>query len=153
MIIHTVKEGDTVYGIAKQYNVSPTKILEDNNLTNPDRLVVGEKLVIIFPIKCYTVKTGDTLSSIASRFEVPLRTLYQNNPALGGEEALYTAHSRSTAMPIRTSTLERCAKRSRILHTSPFFPDAFFRMDVFYFPPTQRSSKKQENTALRRFSC
>ena len=90
MIIHTVQAGDTVYGIAKKYNVSPTKILEDNDLTAPDRLVVGEKLVILFPTRTYTVKAGDTLSSIASRFEVPIRTLYQNNPALSGEDALYT---------------------------------------------------------------
>ncbi len=90
MMIHTVEEGDTVYQIAKKYNVSPTKILEDNDLTSPDRLVVGEKLVILFPIRSYTVKTGDTLASISSRFNIPLRTLYQNNPVLGGEDALYT---------------------------------------------------------------
>lgn len=101
MIIHTVKAGDTVYGIAKQYNISPTKILEDNDLSNPDRLVVGEKLVIMFPIKCYTVKAGDTLSSVASHFEVPLRTLYQNNPALGGEEALYTGQILTLEYPAK----------------------------------------------------
>ena len=90
MIIHTVEAGDTVYGIAKKYNVSPTKILEDNDLTNPDRLVVGEKLVILFPTRSYTVKAGDTLEAIASRFDLPLRTLYRNNPCLGGEDDIYT---------------------------------------------------------------
>ncbi len=89
MIIHTVQPGESVYSIAKMYNTTPTKILEDNDLTTPDRLVVGQTLVLLFPTRTYTVRQGDTLSSISAKFGIPLRTLFQNNPVLGGEDALY----------------------------------------------------------------
>ena len=46
MIIHTVKTGDTVFNIARKYGVAPHKIIENNELLNPDRLTVGEKLLI-----------------------------------------------------------------------------------------------------------
>ena len=37
MIIYTVKEGDSVYSIAKQNNTTPSRIITDNNLENPER--------------------------------------------------------------------------------------------------------------------
>ena len=89
MIIHTVVPGDSIYRIARMYNVPASRIITDNMLTDPGRLIVGETLVILFPSETYTVRGGDTLSSIASRFHVPLLTLFQNNPALGGEAAVY----------------------------------------------------------------
>ena len=46
MTIHTVKPGDTVFKIARMHGTSPMKIVEDNGLTNPDRLTVGEELLI-----------------------------------------------------------------------------------------------------------
>lgn len=89
MIIHTVVPGDSIYRIARMYNVPASRIITDNMLTDPGRLIVGETLAILFPTETYTVRGGDTLSSIASRFNVPLLQLYQNNPALGGEAAVY----------------------------------------------------------------
>ena len=68
MIIHTVVPGDSIYRIARMYNVPASRIITDNMLTDPGRLIVGETLVILFPSETYTVRGGDTLSSIASRF-------------------------------------------------------------------------------------
>lgn len=89
MIIHTVVPGDTIYRIARMHDVPASRIITDNMLSDPGRLVVGETLVILFPTETYTVRGGDTLSSIASRFRVPLLTLYQNNPILNGEATVY----------------------------------------------------------------
>ena len=89
MIIHTVVPGDTIYRIARMHDVPASRIITDNMLSDPGRLVVGETLVILFPSETYTVRGGDTLSSIASRFRVPLLTLYQNNPILNGEATVY----------------------------------------------------------------
>ena len=50
MKIHTVKEGETVFHIARKYGVSPAKIIENNGLLNPDRLSVGQKLLIVRPL-------------------------------------------------------------------------------------------------------
>jgi LysM repeat protein len=43
--LHTVKSGDTLFGIAKTYKTSVKTIRSANNLSN-DRLVVGTKLKI-----------------------------------------------------------------------------------------------------------
>lgn len=89
MIIHTVAPGDTVYRIARKYGVPASRIITDNMLPEPGRLVAGETLVILFPTESYTVRGGDTLSSIAEQFQTPILTLYQNNPILNGEPTIY----------------------------------------------------------------
>ena len=43
MQIHKVKKGETVYSIARDYGVSPTKIAEINGLQNKDLLAVDFK--------------------------------------------------------------------------------------------------------------
>lgn len=44
--IHTVVSGDTIFGIARQYKVSASKIVELNQLANPDLLRIGQRLKI-----------------------------------------------------------------------------------------------------------
>lgn len=41
---YTVKKGDTVSGIAKKYNTTVTMIVALNNLKNPNKIYVGQKL-------------------------------------------------------------------------------------------------------------
>ena len=43
---HEVQSGETLSAIAKAYGVTVKKIVEANNLRNPDRLQVGQKLFI-----------------------------------------------------------------------------------------------------------
>ncbi len=43
---YVVAEGDTVSGIAERFDVSTGAILEANDLDNPDRVMVGQALVI-----------------------------------------------------------------------------------------------------------
>ena len=66
MDIHVVRPGDTLYGIAQQYGVSMSQLLQDNQPPDPARLVVGQTLVIQYPEQTYTVRPGDTVSSIAA---------------------------------------------------------------------------------------
>ena len=89
MTIHTVKSGDSVYSIAREYGTSPTRIIQDNLLDNPSRLVVGEDLVILQPTESYTVRGGDTLTSIAQNYGTTVGALYRNNPVLGGRPNVY----------------------------------------------------------------
>lgn len=46
MIIHVVKPGENLHFIAKLYNTTPQKIIYDNRLSDPNRLVVGQTIVI-----------------------------------------------------------------------------------------------------------
>jgi len=65
MIIHVVQPGETIYTIANNYNVSITRLIVENGLTNPEHLVVGQTIVIAYPEEVYIVQEGDTLESIA----------------------------------------------------------------------------------------
>lgn len=80
--VYTVKSGDTLWSIAKRFNISVNELKETNNLTS-NSLSVGQKLVI--PGKqtdegnVYTVKSGDTLYSIAKKFNVSVEALNNTN--------------------------------------------------------------------------
>ncbi|GGC78545.1 hypothetical protein GCM10007216_06280 [Thalassobacillus devorans] len=63
--VYTVKAGDTLYSIAKKYNVSVSDIVAANQLANANLIQVGQKLIIPVSTVSYTVKSGDTLYSIA----------------------------------------------------------------------------------------
>ena len=89
MFIHTVTPSETLYHIARKYGVAPTKIIEANGLENPDRLSVGDKLVIITPTRTYTVRGGDTLEKISRRFGIPIKEILKNNPSLMGGDKIY----------------------------------------------------------------
>jgi len=67
--VYVVREGDTLSGIAKAFNVSPNTILWANDLPRASALKVGQTLTIL-PVTSvrYTLKKGDTLASIAKRF-------------------------------------------------------------------------------------
>lgn len=80
MHIHRTKKNDTVYSIAKEYGIAPSKIIEYNGLQNANRLSVGEELLIPTPTRTYKVQKGDTLSGVAMRFGTKRRELVRSNP-------------------------------------------------------------------------
>ncbi len=88
MVIHTVREGDTIYSIARYYGVPIERIIRDNQLEFPDQLVVGQTIVILYYSRSYTVRAGDTLSSIAEMFGVSVNQLYRNNIYLRGSDKI-----------------------------------------------------------------
>lgn len=101
---YTVQSGDTLSGIASQFNTTYTKLAQINQLSNPNQIYVGQVLKlktsqVTAPTssnstnsnqksnttaKTYTVKSGDTLSGIASQFNTTYTKLAQinqlNNP-------------------------------------------------------------------------
>ncbi len=80
MTIHVVKQGDTLTSIAQQYNISQEQIILQNELPNPERLVVGQSIGIRIPEVTHTVVSGDTLVSIARQYDVSVNQIRQNNP-------------------------------------------------------------------------
>lgn len=82
MIIYTVRAGDSVYSIARRYGVSPEQIISDNELTQPDRLVIGQALVIMTDTVTHTVRPGQSLYSIARSYGVSLDALLSANPEI-----------------------------------------------------------------------
>ncbi len=85
MEIYEVQSGDTVYGIARRYGVSPERLISDNGLSAPGRLVPGQALLILTPEVVATARRGDTLLSMAVRYHTTPSALVRNNPWLSVE--------------------------------------------------------------------
>jgi len=47
MVIYVIDKGDTVYKLSGEYNVPMEKIIEDNQIPDVDRLVIGSSLVLL----------------------------------------------------------------------------------------------------------
>jgi spore germination protein len=85
MAIHTVKSGDTLWGISRIYGVSIGSIVEANGLNSADLIVPGLALYIPdrgLPVRFYQIKSGDTLWALARRFNTTLERIYMANPGL-----------------------------------------------------------------------
>jgi len=79
MQIHVVQQGQSLFGIAQAYNTTVNDLIEANEIPNPNRLVVGQTLVIPIIGRFYWVQPGDRLFSIAQRFGVSIQQLASIN--------------------------------------------------------------------------
>lgn len=79
--LYQVKSGDTLYSIAKKYNISVNELKTLNNLTNND-LAVSQLLNVpsgLSLVNSYVVEKGDTLYSIAKKFDISVNKLKEYN--------------------------------------------------------------------------
>jgi N-acetylmuramoyl-L-alanine amidase len=77
--VYIVEKGDTLYSIAKKFDIAVNKLKEYNELNN-NLLSVGQKLII--PIEddtTYVVKKGDTIYSIAREFNTTVDKIKRLN--------------------------------------------------------------------------
>ena len=89
MEIYIVKNGDTVYRIARRYSTSAESIISANQLQNPNLLPVGQALIIPNGETRYTVRRGDSLYSIARRYGTDLQRLLAANPQITSPNRIY----------------------------------------------------------------
>lgn len=88
MTIHVVQPGETLNTIAEQYGVTPERLIVDNELPNPENLVVGQSMIVRVPIEQHTVVEGDTLEGIALAYGVTAEQILRNNPWVAAQDAL-----------------------------------------------------------------
>lgn len=79
---HVVKQGDTLYSIARAYNTTIGNLLRFNKVPNPNMIRIGQ--IIIVPLSppeaiIYTVKQGDTLYSISQTYGTTVNNLIKYN--------------------------------------------------------------------------
>ncbi|MEQ2529663.1 LysM peptidoglycan-binding domain-containing protein [Robertmurraya yapensis] len=79
MQIHVVQQNQSLFGIAQAFGSTVDDIVEANEIPNPNRLVIGQTLVIPIVGRFYWVQPGDTLWSIARRFNMSYQQLASIN--------------------------------------------------------------------------
>jgi spore germination protein len=79
MQIHVVQPGQSIFQIARMYDSTVSAIVGANEVPNPNRLVVGQTLVIPIVGRFYTVQQGDTLYGIARRYGTTFQELARVN--------------------------------------------------------------------------
>ncbi|MFC4306180.1 LysM peptidoglycan-binding domain-containing protein [Cohnella boryungensis] len=98
MKIHMVKQGDTLYLIAKKYDVPLEAVVKANpEISNPDAIEVGMKVKIpsspkspVGVIHQHTVQQGDTLWKLSKAWGIQLTDMIEANPQLKNPNALLT---------------------------------------------------------------
>lgn len=90
---YTVEKGDTIYGIARKFDIKPSVIMDANDLTASSKLYVGQQLKIqsssskensreTFNSKdgtIYTVEKGDSIYKISKKFGVSMQCIREAN--------------------------------------------------------------------------
>ncbi|WP_200340660.1 LysM peptidoglycan-binding domain-containing M23 family metallopeptidase [Rhodovibrio sodomensis] len=76
--IHTVDKGDSVYGLARRYQVPIRAIIDANDLEPPYTLYVGQELRIPVPRR-HVVERGDTVYGISRAYGVDMSELTRLN--------------------------------------------------------------------------
>ena len=81
---YTVVKGDTLYSIARKFNLTVDELKSINNLTS-NTLSIGQKLIVgeTTSSSLYIVKKGDTLYSIARLYNISVDDLKKANNLTG----------------------------------------------------------------------
>ena len=79
MQIYVVEEGQTLQEIAREFDTSVEEIVRANELPDPNKLVVGQALVIPIVGSFYVVQQGDTLYTIGQRYQISAAELARVN--------------------------------------------------------------------------
>lgn len=78
--IYIVESGDTLYSIAKKFNISVDYLKTSNNL-DTNTLTIGQTLIVpgTETSEVYTVKSGDNLYNIANKYDTTVEKIQNLN--------------------------------------------------------------------------
>lgn len=122
---HTVRSGDSLWRIAKQYQVSVRELARWNGLTPKSVLPIGDILFVFQPTPTtdalkisrnpppqtrpmvrtiyYKIRTGDSLSKIAARFNTSVSAIKTWNPTLTQKPYLHPGDRLRLELNVRNS--------------------------------------------------
>lgn len=80
---YTIKKGDTLYGIARQYNINPELLALLNGLNNSDYIYPNQEILIPKRNYSYYVTAeGDTLDTVEKKFNVNKDEIVSQNETI-----------------------------------------------------------------------
>jgi membrane-bound lytic murein transglycosylase D len=106
-VVHTVRKGDTISGIAEKYGVSTSSVLRENGMKPPDRIYPGEKIKVPAAgtpgeeIVIHSVRRGETITSIARKYGASSQAVLKEN-GLGPRDTIYPGQK--IRVPVRRRT-------------------------------------------------
>lgn len=84
--VHVVEKGDTLYKIAKKYDVRLFDVMRLNPYVNVYNLQIGDEICVpvMSPTEqsVYIVKDGETIGDVLERLRMDFDTLAELNPTL-----------------------------------------------------------------------
>ncbi len=87
---YTVKDSDTLYGIAKAYGLTMNIILGANRIGDPGMIKTGDSINIpLLSGQLYCVRPGETIEDLAVRFNTTEKSIREKN-LLGRRDAVFT---------------------------------------------------------------
>jgi len=80
---YTIKKGDTLYGIARAYNINPDLLAILNGLNSEDYIYPNQEILIPKSnYSYYITKDGDSLDIVANKFNQNSKDLIEGNETI-----------------------------------------------------------------------
>ncbi len=80
---YVIQKGDTIYGIAKKYNINPDLLSVLNGLNDSDYIYPNQMILIPKSgYSYYITKEGDTLDSVINMFGQDKENFFKNNKTI-----------------------------------------------------------------------
>lgn len=82
MIIHVIQKNDSLYQLSQMYHVPVERLIEDNAIKNPQRLMIGQAIVIRKRNNRHVVSHGQSIYDIARLYHTDSARILALNPGL-----------------------------------------------------------------------
>lgn len=80
---YTIEKGDSLYSIARRYNINPDLLAILNGLNSDDYIYPEQEILIPKSnYSYYVTKDGDTLEIVSQKFNTTLKDLIDNNETI-----------------------------------------------------------------------
>ena len=77
---YKVKQGDSIYSIARVYNIDPDTLLMLNGLNKNDYIYPNQEIIVpLKDVSVYVTKAGDTIDGIINNLGIDANTLNKQN--------------------------------------------------------------------------
>ncbi len=77
---YTIEKGDSLYGIARRYNINPELLAGLNGLSMDDYIYPGQEILIPKSgFSYYITKEGDTVDMVSNLFKISSEDLIKKN--------------------------------------------------------------------------